>query len=459
MEIIAAVIGVLGIVLGFVLEHFRLRREMDELRRRDQDLRNRMTEAEKFLRKIDLTGVGKALYYQHQWADCIDVLTSVIERDPNNGQAHLLRGRAHGKLRDNQRAVADLKRAVDLLPQDGDAEHALAASLFALGAFDRCALVVRDAISHGVSNEPDAFTLWGDALRMNGDVEDALHIYEDALLWNERHTPAIHGKGLALMSLGRFGEAIEHFENAYESNPTAHSYLMYGALARFRRNESGDRAMATAGFEEYRRRNPGDTLGYARPALALIEEIEQAEQITDVSVRNEHLYTALDLLDVGIGQARRDFRPALRNLKVRAYLLLGEPQQAIDEGEKGVRENNRYPQNFMALCTALLAAGRWQEAETRALEWLNSEHSRGPSAGRVWLRLFCGLARVCAATPPFSGDEEIAEIQRELKLVPGFHGVLWPAVKQRITAELMGDDRIEVARQMLNLVGDTCGPQ
>ncbi len=60
----------------------------------------------------------------------------------------------------------------------------------------------------------------GKALLVDGNFEDALAYFEQALLLNQNDPDIWNQKGAALRSLGRYDEALECFNKSLEMDPT-----------------------------------------------------------------------------------------------------------------------------------------------------------------------------------------------------------------------------------------------
>lgn len=60
----------------------------------------------------------------------------------------------------------------------------------------------------------------GKSLLIEGNFEDALAYFEQALLLNKSDPDLWNKKGVALRSLGRYDEALECFNKSLEIDPT-----------------------------------------------------------------------------------------------------------------------------------------------------------------------------------------------------------------------------------------------
>jgi tetratricopeptide (TPR) repeat protein len=58
-----------------------------------------------------------------------------------------------------------------------------------------------------------------------GDIEDALQLYDEILKVNPTHIPALNYKGLALASLGQYEESIQWYDKVLNIDPTNISAL------------------------------------------------------------------------------------------------------------------------------------------------------------------------------------------------------------------------------------------
>ena len=68
-------------------------------------------------------------------------------------------------------------------------------------------------------NEIDNLVKKGEALLQEGNFEDALEFFEQALLLDQKNPELWNHKGVALRSMGRYDEAIECFNKSLEIEP------------------------------------------------------------------------------------------------------------------------------------------------------------------------------------------------------------------------------------------------
>jgi Flp pilus assembly protein TadD len=68
-------------------------------------------------------------------------------------------------------------------------------------------------------NKIDELVSFGKSLLENGDFDNALSYFEQALLLDPKNPDLWNYKGAALRSLGRFAESMECFNNSLKLDP------------------------------------------------------------------------------------------------------------------------------------------------------------------------------------------------------------------------------------------------
>lgn len=68
-------------------------------------------------------------------------------------------------------------------------------------------------------NQIDKLVLMGQSFMDEGKFEDALSVFEQALLLNQNDPDLWNNKGVALRSLGRYDESVECFNRSLQIDP------------------------------------------------------------------------------------------------------------------------------------------------------------------------------------------------------------------------------------------------
>jgi tetratricopeptide (TPR) repeat protein len=276
----------------------------------------------------------------------------------------------------HEAAVDELRRAVQLFPDWGAAQYALALSCRALGRSDeaRAALerhakvgpawpAVEDpvlAAVNGIRDDGAAILARGISLAARGDLQAAIAAHEDALL----RDPALAQAHANLISLyGRrqdWSKAEEHYRAVVALGDVGNGHYDYGVLLGMQ--QRWDEAIAA-----YRRAiavNPLD----ARPHNNLAEALER---------RNE--------FDAALDEYRRavvcDPRFQLARFNVgRLLLRAGKVEDALAELTKiGDATGPEAPRMLFALSVAYYRAGR----KSDALQWGNKARELAIAHGQT----------------------------------------------------------------------------
>lgn len=160
---------------------------------------------------------------QGDFASAIRLTTEVIERQPNNLNAYLVRGTAYRRAGEYELAIADLDRAIELDPQNSlaYAQRASARQLRQQRAYSQEVLAdLNRAIELDPANAL-AHVLRGHAFLDLDEHVSAIADYDQAARLNPQSYLALGGRASAKISLGQIDEARRDLQNALALNPPA----------------------------------------------------------------------------------------------------------------------------------------------------------------------------------------------------------------------------------------------
>jgi tetratricopeptide (TPR) repeat protein len=139
-------------------------------------------------------------------------------------------------LKDSERyseAVAPLRRATQLAPDHGPNHAVLGEVLYHLGRLRSAEVSLRRCIELGWDSDVNLWTLLGNAVRLLGDLTEAIVCFEHALKLSNGSAAARSNLAIAYGQVGRFQEAIEHAHRSIEVEPETdimHSNASYVLL-------------------------------------------------------------------------------------------------------------------------------------------------------------------------------------------------------------------------------------
>ena len=263
--------------------------------------------------------------------------------------SYLRAGIANENTGDHKGAERALRRGLELSPDDAELRNALGWTLF-----------------------------------QEARTEEAVAEYERALAADPRHVKAHDNLALALVELGRFGDAATHFQASLEISPRAeiHSDLGF-ALARLGRL---DEARA-----EYRK------------ALAL-----------DPSCASAHLNLAVALLQEGkLGEAESHYRKALAGRPSAethnglGYVLVreGRTGDGVAEFRKAIEIDPKFTPAYNNLADTLEKQGKLEDAEQYYRRSLDEKPNPAVSSALAALRRKMGKPDEAAGQ---GGEEKTA---------------------------------------------------
>ena len=153
-----------------------------------------------------------------------------------NAKLLLVRGEANAELHRNEQAISDLRAGLERIPDDLDANRALARTLDAHGDHEGSLKVVE----HLCDLEPDNVGHWtnrGYELVRLERWEASLAMFDKALELDRDEPVALSNRGFALMKLDRNEEALRDVEKSLRFYPANSFALRTRALLRLRKGE------------------------------------------------------------------------------------------------------------------------------------------------------------------------------------------------------------------------------
>ncbi|GGG94984.1 tetratricopeptide repeat protein [Silvibacterium dinghuense] len=134
-----------------------------------------------------------------------------VPPDARTGKTEFLLGATYEHIKDDKNAIAAYQRAVDLDPDNLDAERALAKLLLANNQLDPALKAFQD-IAAGDPSDPEAFLRISEIQRREGHYEDALASLKKAKALASDSIEISFQEGLLNDALGRYDEATKIFE-------------------------------------------------------------------------------------------------------------------------------------------------------------------------------------------------------------------------------------------------------
>jgi tetratricopeptide (TPR) repeat protein len=159
---------------------------------------------------------GAEALEKRQWSEAVANLRKAIALAPNNALTRVNLGTALFLMDDAAGALEQFETAVRLSPDLPKAHFSIGVILEARGR-DREAI---DAFSVALKHDPnylEARMQLADALRRNGRVEESLSHYAEVIKSSPSVSQARFGYGMALVRLGRFSQARDSMAEGMET--------------------------------------------------------------------------------------------------------------------------------------------------------------------------------------------------------------------------------------------------
>jgi tetratricopeptide (TPR) repeat protein len=161
-------------------------------------------------------GALVALVNQGRLGEAEQRTTTLLRVQPAAGILWKILGVA--LLRQEKNALAALRRAAELLPEDAEAHANLGAELRVRSKWEEALVSLRKSLALQPRN-PDALIDAADAQRSLGRLREAVDLYRWALQIDPRRGDAHNNLGNALLELGETAAAVECYKRALELRP------------------------------------------------------------------------------------------------------------------------------------------------------------------------------------------------------------------------------------------------
>lgn len=221
--------------------------------------------------------------------DAVRICKTILEAEPECGDAHHLLGILYGESGDFQRAAVSLARAVAIDPGNANFQFNLGNALGDCREFEQAASAYRQALEIDPEDAASAFEL-GNILADLGKLEDAVAAYRRVLDIDADHIDARCHLGTTSKDLGRFDEAEATLRETLRRQPhhaKAHTQLGLTLVAKGRIEDASEiilapvrryRAVAMGGAET----NPNFTRDFDRVNRTKIRhDIEQISYLLE----------------------------------------------------------------------------------------------------------------------------------------------------------------------------------
>jgi len=192
-----------------------------------------------------LEALAEGYFKLFQSPRALEALEQLLERQPANHLAYLLRGKVWEFLKQEEFALSDYERAVELMPKSDEARLRLAAMLTQVGK-------IREAAAHFDclrKRQPDNLIVavgLAHCLHDLADLDEAQQILDSVLAAHPDHVPALVERGRIAIRRAELDNAEAWLQKAVKLAPLdseAH-LVLYGCLQAERKREDADRVLA-----------------------------------------------------------------------------------------------------------------------------------------------------------------------------------------------------------------------
>jgi type IV pilus assembly protein PilF len=201
------------------------------------------------------TELAAAYYELGNMAVALDELRVAVSADPNYAPAYNVLGLVHMDLKENKEAQTSFERALQIAPNDPDANHNYGWFLCQTGREQAASKFFQAAVRNPLYSTPQrSYTLAGVCAMRNNDDATALDNFERALRVDANYLSAVLPLAQLRYRRNELDQAkrlVAQFNRAVE--PTAESLWLALRIER----KLGDRSAESLFADQLRRRYPG----------------------------------------------------------------------------------------------------------------------------------------------------------------------------------------------------------
>ena len=162
--------------------------------------------------------LAAALKKQTKLVESREILEDVLQRDPDDSEAHFELGAAHWEEKQFARAAEEFRKSLAINPHAEGSLFALAQSLVQLGEVREAEQAFRDALDQDPVHV-EAHVALGNLLSGQKRPVEAEHHYREAIKYTPGLVEAHDNLAILLVGQRRMVEAGEHFQRAVELTP------------------------------------------------------------------------------------------------------------------------------------------------------------------------------------------------------------------------------------------------
>ena len=165
-----------------------------------------------------ISNFGVAYHGKGMYDKAIAELKEALEINPNDAKAHYNLGVAYDTKGMYDEAMAEYRKVIEINPNDADAHCNLGTAYGTKGMYDKAVVEFKRATKIN-PNDAKAHHNLGVAYDMEGMDDEAIAEYKKALEINPDYAETHCSLGVAYYEKGMYDEAIAEFKKALEINP------------------------------------------------------------------------------------------------------------------------------------------------------------------------------------------------------------------------------------------------
>ncbi len=356
-----------------------------------------------------------------KYHEAIELLTEVLDDDPENAAAYNNRGDAKQGLEEYEAAIDDYDQAIDIDPENDIAYNNRGNAKQELGEYEAAIDDYDQAIDIDPENDV-AYNNRGNAKQELGKYEAAIDDYDQAIDIDPENDVAYNNRGNAKQELGEYEAAIDDYDQAIDLDlEKARTYYNRGNA----KQELGEYEAAIDDYDQAIDLDPEDTAAYynrgnVKQELGEYEAaIDDYDQAIDLDPEDTAGYNNRGNVKQELGEyeaAIDDYdqaidldpeNPSVYYNRGTAKLKLGEYEAAIDDYDQAIDLDPENPSVFQNRAEALIALGDAGQAQQDARKAYDYSSSPNETAESLLLELIASKLL----------DEDTSDLEDEYQAV------------------------------------------